>query len=154
MAFPATRRRRALYDTAKRVRDELGKAQEMLRHSNPVRAATINGEVRCTCLIPSVPIRIVDVRIIGESLAGLDDINLIAPALYDDAPAAANRLITEITGAATPADDTVTYGALTALASRVEAEQPVILVLDGNVAAAGTCEVEFDYVLCDDERTY
>ena len=154
MAYPAARRQRVLYSTAKRVVDELGKGQEMLRTSSPVKVTLINGEVRATCLVPTVPIRIVDVRLLGNLIAGLDDINLIVPATYAEAPAAGNRLITEITGAATPADDTVTYGAVLPLAYRVGAEQPVILVVDGNGAFAGTVECTFDYVLADDERTY
>lgn len=154
MAYPAARRQRVLYSTAKRVVDELGKAQEILRTTNLVKATLINGEVRCVCLVPTVPIRIVDVRILGNLIAGLDDINLIAPTTYGAAPAAGNRLITEITGAATPADDTVTYGAVLPLAYRVGAEQPIILVVDGNAGFAGTVEVTFDYILCDDERTY
>ena len=152
MAYPAARRQRVLYSTAKRVVDELGKGQEMLRTSNPVKVTLINGEVRATCLVPTVPIRIVDVRLLGNLIAGLDDINLIAPVAYASAPAAGNRLITEITVA--PVDDTVEYGVVLPLAYRVGAEQPVILVVDGNGAFAGTVECTFDYILCDDERTY
>jgi len=152
MAYPAARRQRVLYSTAKRVVDELGKGQEMLRTSNPVKVTLINGEVRATCLVPTVPIRIVDVRFLGDLVAGLDDINLIVPATYAEAPAAGNRLITEIIVA--PADDTVEYGAVLPLAYQVGAEQPVILVVDGNGAFAGTVECTFDYILADDERTY
>jgi len=152
MAYPAARRQRVLYSTAKRVVDELGTGQEMLRTSNPVKVTLINGEVRATCLVPTVPIRIVDVRFLGDLVAGLDDINLIVPATYAEAPAAGNRLITEIIVA--PADDTVEYGAVLPLAYQVGAEQPVILVVDGNGAFAGTVECTFDYILADDERTY
>jgi len=152
VAYPAARRQRVLYSTAKRVVDEGGKGQEMLRTSNPVKVTLINGEVRATCLVPTVPIRIVDVRFLGDLVAGLDDINLIVPATYAEAPAAGNRLITEIIVA--PADDTVEYGAVLPLAYRVGAEQPVILVVDGNGVFAGTVECTFDYILADDERTY
>jgi len=154
VAYPAARRQRVLYSTAKRVVDELGKGQEMLRTSNPVKIVPINGEVRATCLVPTVPIRIVDVRILGESLAGLTSIDLLAPSLYDEAAAAGNSLITQILGATTPADNTIVYGALTTNALRVAAEQPIIFAVICGGAFAGTVELAFDYILCDDERTY
>lgn len=147
MAYPGTARQRKLGNDAKRVRDELGKGQEVLRKFGPMKVTIINGVVRSLVGVPDVDIRIVDVRVIGEGVAGLDAIDLADPAAYSDAPAAANRLMTALTAAA---DDTIIYGVLTGRANKVQAEQPIILMVDGNGSAAGTVEVEVSYVLADD----
>jgi len=151
MAYPATKRQRALYETAKRVRDELGKGQELLRHTAPIRMTPINGEVRSLAGIFPVPVRLVDVRLMGEG-ANLTSIDLLAPAAYDSAAAAGNQLMTQVVVA--PADNFVEYGVLLTLANRVEAEQPIIISVIAGGGFAGTVEVVVDYILCDAERTY
>lgn len=152
MAYPAARRNRVLYSTAKRVRDEVGKGQETLRTFGPVKITQNGaGTIRAIVGVPTVPIRIVDVKVVGDSIANLTSINVLAPVGYATAAGAANRLITELAAAA---DNTVIYGALTALAQRVAAEQPINLVVITAGAATGSVEVQVDYILCDDERTY
>jgi len=152
MAYPAARRQRVLYSTAKRVRDELGKGQETLRTFGPVKITQAGAStIRAIVGIPTVPVRIVDVKVMGESVANLTSINVLAPALYDSAAGAGNRLITELAAAA---DDTLVYGAVLPLANRVAAEQPINLVVITAGAATGSVEVQVDYILCDEERTY
>jgi hypothetical protein len=152
MAYPAARRQRVLYSTAKRVRDELGKGQEALRTFGPVKITQAGAStIRAIVGIPTVPVRIVDVKVMGESVANLTSINVLAPALYDSAAGAGNRLITELAAAA---DDTLVYGAVLPLANRVAAEQPINLVVITAGAATGSVEVQVDYILCDEERTY
>ena len=152
MAYPAARRNRVLYSTAKRVRDELGKGQETLRVFGPVKITQNGaGTLRAIVGVPTVPIRVVDVKVLGEGVANLTSIDLIAPAAYDDAPAAGNQLITQLVAAA---DDTLVYGVPTALALRVGAEQPIQFVVITAGAATGTIEVQVEYLLCDDERTF
>lgn len=152
MAYPAARRQRSLYNTAKRVRDEVGKGQESLRSFGPVKITQNGaGTLRALVGVPTVPVKIVDIRVIGEGIANLTSIDVLAPAVYDSAAAAGNRLITALAAAA---DDTVVYGVLAGLANRVEAEQPIILVVVTAGAATGSVEVEVDYILCDEERSY
>lgn len=157
MAFPGTRQQRALYIDAKRVRDEVGKGQEVLRQFGPIKltqagATTVRGIVG----IPDVPIRIVSVKLVGEGLATMTTLDLIALGLdatdeYDATPATDNQLITQI--ATEPADDTVEFGVLTALALNVPAEHPIELSM---VSAGGTGTIEciVSYILRDDERTF
>ncbi len=157
MTFPGTRQQRALYIDAKRVRDEVGKGQEVLRQLGPTKV-TQNAASTVYALvgIPDVPIKIVGVKVIGEGLANVVALNLLVLGLdtadtYDEAPAAANRLITELVASA---DNTIVYGVLTALCNSVPAEHPIMLLAEANGAATGTLEVVVSYILGDDERTF
>ena len=53
---------RTLYNTAKRVVDELGKGQEMLRTKGVTLIVAANSTVRETVLVPDVDIVIVQVK--------------------------------------------------------------------------------------------
>jgi len=152
MAYPAARRQRVLYSTAKRVRDELGKGQETLRTFGPIKITQAGvGTIRAIVGVPTVPIRIVDVKVVGDSIANLTSINVLAPATYAEAAGATNQLITQLAAAA---DNTMVYGEVLPLAYRVAAEQPINLVVITAGAATGSVEVQIDYLLCDEERTY
>jgi len=163
MTFPGTRQWRARYDTAKAVVDELGKGQEVLRHSPvlklgpPADGGSPPSHVRGIIMIPDVDIRVVAIILVGENLANWD-IDIITPTLYDSTPAAGNRIMELIdSSVARPADNTVTVATLTNLNNRiVAAEQPIILDgIDDEVGApAGTIEAVVQYVLTDDARSY
>lgn len=160
MAFPGTRQWRNRWGTAKAVVDELGKGQEVLRHS-PVfligPPGDGGGTVTGILLIPDVDIRVVAIRLVGQLLANWD-IDIITPTLYDTAPAAGNRIMEQIdSSTARPADDTVTAATLTNLNNRiVRAEQPIILFGEDDTVGvpAGTIEAVVQYVLADEARSY
>ncbi len=158
MAFPGTRQQRALYIDAKRVRDEVGKGQEVLRQFGPLKLTQGGGAttVRGIVGIPDVPIRIVSVKLVGEGLASMTTLDLIALGLdttdeYDATPATDNQLITQI--GTEPADNTVEFGVLTKLALNVPAEHPLELSMP-STGGTGTIECIVSYILVDDERTF
>jgi len=106
--------------------------------------------------IPDVPIRLVSVKFVGEGLATLTTLDLLALGLdtsddYDATPAADNQLITQIS--TEPADNTVEFGVLTALALNVPAEHPIELAMTSS-GGSGTVECVISYILADDERTF
>ncbi len=162
MAFPGTRQWRNRWGTAKAVVDELGKGQEVLRHSPAVKLgppadAGAPDHVRGIIMIPDVDIRVVAIKLVGEQLANWD-IDIITPTLYDTAPGPTNRIMEQIdSSTARPADNTVTVATLTNLNDRiVKAEQPIILdgVDDTVGVPAGTIEAVVQYVLADEARSY
>jgi len=155
MAYPGARPVRRLSDTAKRVRDELGKGQEILRHASAERVQTATNVLRSVVMIPDVDIILVGVRVVSEGDATSDYVELLAPAAYDTAAGAANRLIDQV-AAATLADDTVVDPALIGLNNnKVEAGQPIILLTNDNDSGGELyAYVQIDYILADDERTY
>lgn len=152
MAFPAPRRSRRLHDTAMRISDEIGKGQEMLRHFGPVTVnAVAGGSVRALLGIPDVDIRIVDLKVIGKTIAGAT-IDVLAPAAWATAPGAANRLNAAAVVDANLPDDTVYYVPLAALAGRIKAEQPIILSFASAGGGTGVLAVQASYVLADGEQ--
>lgn len=155
MAFPGARPVRRLSDTSKRVRDELGKGQEILRHASAERVMTATTTLRSLVMVPDVDIILVGVRVVSEGDAANDYVELLAPAAYDTAAGAANQLIAQI-AAGTLADDTVLDPALLGLNNnRVAAGQPIVLMTNDNDSGGDLyvyCQV--DYILADDERTY
>lgn len=157
MAFPGSKPNRVLYGTSKRVIDELGKGQEVLRKAHGRVRGMSTSEARSIILIPDVDIVIVDVAVIGEGVTAGDIANVLAGdadefshAVSDD-----NRLVTEIT-ATNMAADTVYHATLARLNNnRVACGQPIILV--GEEVGGGTVTeifVEISYVLADEERSY
>lgn len=155
MAFPGARPVRRLSDTAKRVRDELGKGQEILRHASAERVMTATNTLRSLVMIPDVDIILVGVRVVSEGDETSDYVELLAPAAYDTAAGATNRLIDQI-AAATLADDTVIDPALIGLNNnKVAAGQPIVLLTnDNNSGGELYVYCQIDYILADDERTY
>lgn len=159
MAFPGTRQRRARYQTAKTVVDELGKGQEVLRHKSASVRNFQNTTRRQVIYVPEVDIIIVDIIAIGEGVTGVaaaDTLDIIAPAAYDDAVAAGNMLCAQMTDTEL-ADDTVYRAALSGLnGNRVAAGQPIIMVGEeaGNDAAITEIWAQVSFVLADESRTY
>lgn len=155
MAFPGSRPTRILYGTAKRVVDELGKGQEVLRKAHGRVRGMSASEARSVIYIPDVDIVIVDVAVIGEGCTAGDICNVIVDDEFSHAVGAANRLVTEMTNA-NMADDTVFHATLANLNNnRVAAGQPIILV--GEEVGGDTVTeifVEISYILADEERSY
>jgi hypothetical protein len=157
MAFPGVRQNKTLYATAKRVVDELGKAQEILRH---VEARALNvasgAEARRVVFIPQVDIIVVGIEVAAEDMASLDTANVLAPAAYDTAAGATNKLCTEIAAASVP-NDTIFQAVLSGLnGNKVAAGQPIILVVTevGSDSTIVEFFVQVNYILADNERSY
>ena len=160
MAFTVpTAVNRTLYNTAKRIRDELGKGQEALRTAEvnigPVPNATTHRKV---LLVPDVDIILVGVRLIGEGADADDVIELYAPENgdnFDVAAAAANRLIAATTGA-TAVDNALVTPALSGLNGNVvQAGQPIIgLVQEVSSDTTPLVFFQISYILADEETTY
>lgn len=152
---------RTLYDTAKRVRDEVGKGQEVLRTAKVNIPAVANAStVREVLLVPDVDIVVVGVKIISEGADADDLIELLALANgenRDSAAAAGNRLIAAQTGADASADDDILQDiALAGLnGNLVEAGQPIVASVQ-EVSSDTTPQVFFQvsYILADAVLTY
>ena len=150
---------RTLYDTAKRVRDEVGKGQEVLRTAKVNIGPVANGTtVREVLLIPDVDIILVGVRLIGEGIDADDVIELYAPQNgnnLDVAAAAGNRLIAATTGA-TVADNTLVTPALSGLNGNVvQAGQPIVgLVQEVSSDTTPLVFFQVSYILADAVVTY
>lgn len=155
MAFPGARQQRSLYVGARRVRDELGKGQEILRSEKASLRGVTAAAARQIIFVPEVDVVIVDIVAIGEGMTAGDTVEVLAPALYDTAIGAANRLCDSMTNA-NLADNTLFRATLTGLnGNRVSAGQPVIMV--ATEVGGGTITevtVQVSYILADDERTY
>ena len=149
---------RVLYNTAKRVRDEVGKGQETLRVA-PASILTSGATTyRKVLLIPDVDIVVVGVRAVGSGgVAAGDNLDVIAPADGEDLDVAAgstNRLVTAVTDPSA-FEDTVADLTLSGLNGNVvQAGQPIVAIFteaDGTVVNVG---VQVSYILADEETTY
>ncbi len=158
MAFPGARPAgRTLYSTAKRVVDEEGKGQEVLRYFTGNLRDVANATLeRVLIFVPMVDIEIVGVTFVCEGVASLDLVNLIAPVDYDTAIGAANRLVTEV-AAASVADNTVFYATLAGLNGNVVVAGQAIQLTCLEVGSDSTPDdvfVQVQYILVDDEKSY
>jgi hypothetical protein len=155
MAFPGAISQRVLYNSAKRVVDELGKGQEVLRTASAAVRAVNAGTKRAVVLVPDVDIIVVDVLFVGEGLTASDTANLVAPAAYDTAPGSTNKLVTAATNT-NLADDVVFRAVLTGLnGNRVVAGQPIVLsVLESGGGTIVEVFVQMSYILADEARSY
>lgn len=147
---------RVLYNTAKRVVDELGKGQEILRQEGQNLFVTKNTTVREVILIPDVDIILVGVCTIGDGFDTTDTYELIAPADgedFDVSPGSTNRLIA---AQSAPTDDALNRPALAGLNdNRVRAGQPIIAWADEDDNSADVqLFVQISYILADDVRTF
>jgi len=135
--------------------DELGKGQEVLRKDHGRVRGMSASTARAIIYIPEVDIVITDVVVIGEGVSANDVADVITPTAFSSAPAAGNRLVTQI-AATDMADDTVFHATLANLNNnRVAAGQPILLV--GQEVGGGTVTeifVEISYILADEERSY
>lgn len=160
MAFtvPGARPVRVLYNTAKRIRDELGKGQEVLRSAELTLFVAQNATVIAPVHIPDVDIIITGVKTSGRSFDDADAFDLYALADgedYETAPGATNKLITSVVLAATLGEDTVVEQALLGLnGNRVRAGQPIVAKVVEDNSAAAVVYVKVSYILADEERTY
>ncbi len=158
-----TRPTRVLYNTAKRVCDELGKGQETLREVHVSFPVVQNTIVRKTIFIPDVDIIIVEIKVSSDNFDNGDTLDVIALAQGEDnatAPGATNRLITQIALAAEIEDGLFSptlLGTATGMSApnRVQAGQPIRAIVDeDNSADIEDIYVQVSYVLADEERTY
>ena len=147
---------RVLYNTAKRVVDELGKGQEILRQEGVNLRVTLNTTARGVILVPDVDIILVGVVSIGEGFDATDTYELIAPADGEDfnvAPGATNQLIASQSA---PTDNVLNTVALLGLnGNRIQAGQPIIAWADEDDSSADVqLYLQISYILADEERTY
>lgn len=150
---------RTLYDTAKRVRDEVGKGQEVLRTAKVNIPAVANAStVREILLVPDVDIILVGVRLIGEGADADDLIELLALANGENRDVAAgttNRLIAQVLGSGVGDDLLITPALLGLNGNLVEAGQPIVASVQ-EVSSDTTPQVFFQvsYILADAVLTY
>ncbi|KKK72539.1 hypothetical protein LCGC14_2902880, partial [marine sediment metagenome] len=149
---------RTLYNTAKRVVDELGKGQEMLRTKGVTLIVAANSTVRETVLVPDVDIVIVQVKYLTFG-GDVDDIlELYAPANgedFDETIDAANRIISQLTSTAEMVDNALRTATLTGLNGNVvQAGQPIIALCTEDNSAAMVAFIQISYILADDVRTF
>lgn len=159
MAFTVpTATARTLYDTSKRVVDELGKGQEILRHESVNLVVAQNATVREVLLVPDVDIQIVEVKYVTEGGDVDDVLELIAPANgenFDVAAGATNRIINQLTSAGEFTDDALRTAILTGLNGNiVQAGQPIIAVAIEDNSAAMEAYIQISYILADAVRTF
>jgi len=149
---------RTLYNTAKRVVDELGKGQEMLRIAGEGPQATVNGAQSFVILVPDVDIVVVGARMVcgGGALSG-DNAEIIVPQngnALDVTPAAGNRLVSQITDPST-AEDTVLDLTLAGLnGNLVRAGQPIVGFYTDAAGTGVLVHMQVSYVLADEARTF
>ena len=149
---------RTLYNTAKRITDELGKGQEMLRTKGVHLIVASGATVRETLLIPDVDIQIVHVKYLTFG-GDVDDIlELYAPANgedFDETIDSANRIIDQLTSTAEMVDNALRTATLTGLNGNiVQAGQPIIALCTEDSSAAMQAYIQISYILADDVRTF
>ncbi len=149
---------RVLYNTAKRLIDELGKGQEMLRIAGEGPQATVTGAQSFVILIPDVDIVVVGARMVcGGTAASADNAEIIVPQDtedLDETPDSDNRLVSQITDPAA-AEDTVLDLTLTGLnGNLVRAGQPVVGFYTDSAGSGVLVHMQISYILADEERTY
>lgn len=148
---------RTLYNTAKRVVDELGKGQEMLRTAGE-GCTTATGNNWFVILVPDVDIIVVGARMTcGGTALTADTAEVTVPANGEDitqAAGAGNRLVDQVADPAT-AEDTVLDLTLANLnANRVQAGQPIVGLYNDAAGSGVIVHVQVYYILADEERTY
>lgn len=148
---------RVLYNTAKRVVDELGKGQEMLRIAGD-GLVTVGGAERFVILVPDVDIIVVGARMVcGGTAAAGDTAEIIVPQNTNDldvGAAAGNRLVSQVSNPTT-AEDIVLDLTLTGLnGNLVRAGQPIVGYYDDVAGAGVIVYMQVSYILADEERTY
>ncbi len=149
---------RVLYNTAKRIVDELGKGQEMLRVAGEGPQATVNGAQSFAILIPDVDIIVVGARMVcGNGADGADNAEIVVPQDTNDlnqGAAAGNRLVSQITDPST-AEDTVLDLTLTGLnGNLVRAGQPIVGWFTDAAGTGVLVHIQISYILADDVRTF
>ncbi len=149
---------RTLYNTAKRLTDELGKGQEMLRVAGEGPQATVNGAQSFVILIPDVDIIVVGARMVcGLGATGDDNAEIIVPQngnALNVTPAAGNRLVSQVTDPST-AEDTILDLTLSGLnGNLVRAGQPIVGFYTDDAGSGVLVHMQVSYILADEVRTY
>lgn len=149
---------RVLYNTAKRVRDEVGKGQESLRVAGTTIITAGAATYRKVVFIPDVDIIVVGIRCTaGGGAHGGDNGEVLAPANGEDldvAAGATNRLVSQITDPST-AEDVVLDATLSGLnANVVRAGQPIVALFTEADGTVVVWHIQVSYILADEERTY
>lgn len=151
--------RRVLYNTSKRVVDELGKGQEMLRIAGEGIDATLTPAAQSFVIfVPDVDIIVVGARMVcGTGALAADNAEIVVPQNGQDtnqAAAAGNRLVDRITDPST-AENTVVDLTLTGLnGNLVRAGQPIVGWYTDAAAGGVLVYMQVSYILADEERTY
>lgn len=149
---------RTLYNTAKRIVDELGKGQEMLRVAGEGPQATVNGAQSFVILIPDVDIVVVGARmVVAGTATSSDNAEIIVPQDtedLDETPDSDNRLVAQVADPST-AEDTVLDLTLTGLnGNLVRAGQPIVGFYTDAAGSGLLVHMQVSYILADEERTY
>lgn len=149
---------RTLYNTARRVVDELGKGQEMLRTKGVTFIVAQNDTLREVLLVPDVDIVIVEVKYFTKGGDADDVLELLAPANgenFDVGAGATNRIIDQLTSAGEMVDDALRTATLTGLNGNVvQAGQPIVALINEDNSAAMVAYIQISYILADDVRTF
>lgn len=159
MAFTVpTRPTRNLYRNAKRVRDELGKGQEVLREAHASFAVLQNSDTRRTILIPDVDIIVTEIKVSSDGFDDGDTLDVVALANGEDnntAAGATNRLISQIALANAIEDGLFSPTLLNLNANVVQAGQPIrAIATEDNSADIREIYVQVCYILADEETSY
>ncbi len=149
---------RELYNTAKRVRDEVGKGQETLRVAGASILTSGALTYRKVLLIPDVDIVIVGVRAVGSGgVHSGDNLDVVAPAdgeALDVAAGSTNQLVDAVTDPSA-FEDTVADLTLTGLNGNVvQAGQPIVAIFTEADGTVLNVAVQVSYILADAEVTY
>lgn len=156
---PAARVARTLYNSAKRVRDELGKGQEVLRIARlSVQGVPVSG-TRHDVFIPDVDIVVTEIKTSSDGFDDGDVAEVLALANGEDyttAAAAANRLVATMDLATEVGEDTFVRQTLLGLnGNKVRAGQPIVLkVIEDASAIIPGVYAMVSYILADEERSY
>ena len=133
---------RVLYNTAKRIVDELGKGQEMLRVAGEGPQATVNGAQSFAILIPDVDIIVVGARMVcGNGADGADNAEIVVPQDTNDLNQGAEDTVLDLT--------------LTGLnGNLVRAGQPIVGWFTDAAGTGVLVHIQISYILADDVRTF
>jgi hypothetical protein len=153
-------RSRTLYNTAKRIRDELGKGQEILRKASAtLHIDNVARTQWATILVPDVGIRVVDIAVTSNvppvTGSGAATLDVFKEGGSDTALISQVSLATGALTAKTPS-----YRTLLAAANQVKGGEPIVAKIvnaqvdNASAAAPADVSVEVSYILADDERTY
>ncbi len=153
-------RQRTLYNTAKRLRDELGKGQEVLRKASAtLHIDNVARTQWATILVPDVGIRVVDVTLVSNVPPVTGSGAAVLDVFKEDGSDTA--IVTQVSLATgTPTAKVPNFRTLLAAANSVLGGQHIVMKLVNSVtdnasaAAPADVTVEVSYVLGDDERTF
>lgn len=151
-------RNRRLGDSARRITDELGKGQEVLRKASATfRCINVAKTEWATILVPDVGIKVVDISVTSNVIMAGSDANTLD--VYKRSGGSDVELITQFDPdqvvAKTPSFRTLLAAASSVAGGEHISARLVQAATTGGVAATPSdITVEVSYILSDDERTY